>query len=296
MLMNRVLCLLLGASALLIAPDIRSGGPSLPGVSQPQRDRHVEARLLSEQTHVAPGESWWVALELKHDPTWHTYWINGGDAGVATTINWQLPEGVTAGPIQWEVPQIVKMLQLDVYGYEGICMLLVQLKAHPEARLPETFEIHADVNWMMCSRTCMPGKGVQLNLTMGRADDSQSVPQSPWADLVRQAVLRLPATAPKDMFSAGYDAAQNVFQLRWKAFPGEHEILEVYYFDTTEQITSNQPQVWTQVEEGWQLALPRASYAPQTFDRLKGVLRWKEVGADTSYRWLAIDTPVISRE
>lgn len=293
---NLILFLLLGTSAFWVAPCTHGGEPSSTGASQSQRDRYVEARLLSERTHVAPGESWWVALELKHDPTWHTYWINGGDAGVATTIDWQLPDGITAGPIQWEVPQIVKMLQLDVYGYEGTCLLLTQLKVHPEAQLPETFGISASVNWMMCARTCMPGKGVQLRMQMRRMNDSTSETEAPWAGRIRQSVQRLPDAAPKDMFRARYDAVQKVFQLNWKAFPTEHEVLEVYYFDTTEQITSNRPQSWTQVEEGWQLTLPRASYAPETFDRLQGVLRWKPVGDDASYHWLSIDTPVVESE
>lgn len=280
----------------LLALNMKGGEPSLTGASETQRDRHVEARLLSERTRVAPGDSWWVALELKHDPTWHTYWINGGDAGVATSIDWQLPEGITAGPIQWEVPQIVKMLQLDVYGYEGTCMLLTKLDVHPEAELPDAFELSAKVNWMMCARTCMPGKGVQLKLGMQRTNDAPHHSESPWALRIRNAAQRLPVDAPKDMFRASYDATQKVFHLDWKTFPSEDEVLEVYYFDTTEQITSNQAQVWTQVEQGWRLTLPRASYAPETFDRLRGVLRWKQVDSDGAFRWLGIDTPIVSSE
>ena len=74
---------------------------------------------------VRAGDQWWVALELKHDPTWHTYWINGGDAGIPTTLQWDLPAGIEAGPIHWAPPQIVKMGQLEVYGYEGRCLLLI---------------------------------------------------------------------------------------------------------------------------------------------------------------------------
>ena len=97
------------------------------GSSDWARDRHVAARLLSEQSHVRAGDQWWVALELKHDPTWHTYWINGGDAGIPTTLQWDLPAGMEAGPIHWAPPQVVKMGQLDVYGYEDRCLLLLSL-------------------------------------------------------------------------------------------------------------------------------------------------------------------------
>lgn len=269
------------------------GEDSTPfGVSKPQRDRHVQARFLSERTHVEPGDSWWIALELKHDPKWHTYWLNGGDAGVPTSIDWQLPDGITAGPIQWEVPQIVKMFQLDVYGYEGTSLLLTQLKCHPDVQLPTDFELKAKVNWMMCAHTCLPGKGVNLSIKLHASSDDTEDVLSKWAPRIRQSVKHLPVSAPKDMFHSRYDSTKQVFHLNWKEFPRQDEVLEVYYFDTTEQITSNQAQHLAQVEEGWQLTLPRASYAPETIDRLKGVLRWKHAGAGESYQWLAINIPI----
>ena len=74
-------------------------------VSQP----HVTAELIPESTTVQPGKPFDVALHLHSDPGWHTYWINPGDAGLATSITWMLPPGFTAGPIP------VSYTHLDVY-------------------------------------------------------------------------------------------------------------------------------------------------------------------------------------
>ena len=65
----------------------------------------VDASLLAERAGVAPGGTVTVALNEIIRKTWHTYWINPGDAGAPTTINWHLPPGWSAGPIQWPYPK-----------------------------------------------------------------------------------------------------------------------------------------------------------------------------------------------
>jgi DsbC/DsbD-like thiol-disulfide interchange protein len=262
----------------------------ISGASLSQRDRHVEARLLSDRSHIQPGKTWWVALELKHDPTWHTYWKNGGDAGVPTLINWTLPEGITAGPIQWETPQIVKMGRLDVYGYEGTCLLLTQFKSDPNATFDKPINIEAFVNWMMCARTCLPGKGVNLNLQLGMNNAPLNERKTKWSRRIKQAASKLPELAPPNIFQAHLDVPSETFALQWETFPEAGEVEDVYYFDLTEQITSDEPQSLEQTEQGWKLSLPRASYASSIPNRMKGWLRWKFAGED--FRWARLDLPL----
>src|SRR5690349_11855167 len=54
---------------------------------------HVDAELVSEVESIQPGQPFWVALRLKMEEHWHTYWQNPGDSGLATKITWNLPEG-----------------------------------------------------------------------------------------------------------------------------------------------------------------------------------------------------------
>jgi DsbC/DsbD-like thiol-disulfide interchange protein len=278
-------------TTLSIAAQSSSKGSSLP-----QRDQRVEARLLSNRTHVGPGETWWVALELRHDPTWHTYWVNGGDAGVATRIQWTLPEGITAGPVQWPPPQVVKMGQLDVYGYEGTCLLLTSFRMDPKLALPDTLEIKAFVTWMMCSQTCLPGKGVRLDLRLGIKESPGKPMSSKWADQVGKAARKLPSPAPDRMFNGMYDPGAQRFTLQWSSFPrgAGMEVEDVYFFDTTQQITSNQAQKLEQSRNGWQLTLARAGYASKLPRWIEGLFRWKAAGAAEPYRWLKLKVPLRS--
>ena len=65
----------------------------------------VRAELLAWAPEgVEPGKPVWLGLQLAHQPEWHTYWKNSGDSGLPTTLEWQLPAGVTAGEIAWPTP------------------------------------------------------------------------------------------------------------------------------------------------------------------------------------------------
>ena len=61
--------------------------------------------LWLESAAARPGDTVLAGVRLKMAPKWHTYWRNAGESGGPTEIEWQLPEGITAGPIQWPVPE-----------------------------------------------------------------------------------------------------------------------------------------------------------------------------------------------
>ena len=54
--------------------------------------RLATARLLSSRSSVGDGD-FSVALEQRIKPHWHTYWLNLGDSGQATSLQWTLPAG-----------------------------------------------------------------------------------------------------------------------------------------------------------------------------------------------------------
>ena len=74
------------------------------------------ATLYSDLDAIAPGQNFWLALELQPREGWHTYWRNPGDSGLPTTINWTLPEGFEAGDIRWPAPEAVPYGPLMNFG------------------------------------------------------------------------------------------------------------------------------------------------------------------------------------
>jgi len=88
----------------------------------------VRAELVAQAPEgVAVGKPLTLGLLLTHQPGWHTYWLNPGDSGLPTQLQWTLPPGVDAGEIAWPVPRRIPIGTLANYGYEGQVLLPVPM-------------------------------------------------------------------------------------------------------------------------------------------------------------------------
>jgi thiol:disulfide interchange protein len=119
---------------------------------------HTEVRLILSADPVKPGDTVWAGVDMKMEPGWHTYWKNPGAAGYPTKIEWQLPSGVTAGEIQWPLPEKLPPAEVITYGYNGEVVLLVPLKISADLK-PGPIDLKAKVSWLECKEACLPGSG-----------------------------------------------------------------------------------------------------------------------------------------
>ena len=143
--------------------------------SAPVRSQHVEATLVAEPFKFFPGDPFVVAVRLKMDPGWHTYWVNPGDAGYAPRITWTLPPGFTAGPIQWPTPGLISQPPLMSYGYEGEVWLPVEITPSVSMQLLQgPVELKAHVAWLECADVCIPGKA-DLSLTLPKLEAKREI-------------------------------------------------------------------------------------------------------------------------
>ncbi len=121
------------------------------------RAAHTQATLVLSDDTAKPGDTVWVGVDLKMDPGWHTYWKNSGEAGMPTTIAWQLPPGITAGDIQWPLPEKLPPVDVTTYGYNNEVMLLVPLTIGPNVS-PGPVTLTANLGWLECMDVCIPVK------------------------------------------------------------------------------------------------------------------------------------------
>jgi thiol:disulfide interchange protein DsbD len=110
---------------------------------------HTQARLLLAADSARGGDAVMAGIALRMDANWHTYWSNPGQSGGATIIDWQLPAGVSAGPIQWPVPEKLVDGELTTYIYEDEVVLLVPLKLAADLR-QGPLDLKAKVSWLEC--------------------------------------------------------------------------------------------------------------------------------------------------
>jgi thiol:disulfide interchange protein DsbD len=128
---------------------------------------HTQVRLFLAADTARPGDTVLVGVDLKMEPGWHTYWKNPGEAGMATKIKWQLPPSVTAGEIQWPLPEKLPPAEVTTYGYNDEVMLIVPLKLATDLK-PGPLDLKAKVSWLECKESCIPGNGdVEATLNIG---------------------------------------------------------------------------------------------------------------------------------
>ena len=123
----------------------------------------VRAELLAHAPEGAgPGKTIWVALQLAHQPEWHTYWKNSGDSGQPTSLAWTLPAGVSAGDIAWPTPKKIPIGNLANYGYENTVLLPVPLTVSNDFKpslLADELEVKLKAAWLVCKKECIPEEG-----------------------------------------------------------------------------------------------------------------------------------------
>ncbi len=165
---------------------------------------HTDASLLLGSTTARSGQTVQAGIRLRMEPGWHTYWRNGGSAGIPTKADWTLPPGVTAGEIQWPPPKVSSETGFTVYIYEGEVVLPVTLTLAGNVP-PGPLDLKAHVSWLECEKSCIPG-ATDIQATLNVGSESKPSPDAAildaWqrkiptksADLAAQAWWEKPAT------------------------------------------------------------------------------------------------------
>jgi thiol:disulfide interchange protein DsbD len=161
--------------------------------AQPVKTEHVEAELVPEHSALVPGTTTTVALRLRIQDGWHTYWRNPGDSGEPTQIKWTLPAGWTASEIIWPAPSKQPTGPLMNYGYSDEVLLPVAITAPATARPGEAVTLKADAAFLVCADICVPEAAtLQLSLPVGAAPAG---PDPKWAGAVEKALASAPRPA-----------------------------------------------------------------------------------------------------
>ena len=167
----------------------------------PAHGAHTQVRLVLSHDSAKPGETITAGIHLKMDAGWHTYWRNGGDSGAPTSIEWTLPKGVTAGEIQWPLPERLESEGLFTFVYHKDAVLLVPLTVGAGVAAGE-LELKAKVAWLECEKLCVTGNGdVTARLNVGDSKASAD------AKLISEWQLKIPAPKPGLAVRAGWESA-----------------------------------------------------------------------------------------
>ena len=256
--------------------------------AQPVRVDHAEAELVAAAEAVVPGQPVSVGLIIRHDPHWHTYWRVPGDSGLPTTINWQLPAGFAAGPIEWPVPKRMPIGPLMNFGYDGELLLAVQVSVPKDVAPGQTVQLKARADWLICKEVCIPG-GADLQLAL---PVREAAAPSRLAPLFASTRAQVPRPAKLDAASATIDGARVRLAYRPAA-----PVRQLEFFPLEEsRIEPAAAQTLRSEADGAALYLTAAQPVAAEFSRLKGVLvaNGGPVAADRGGWAGEIDLPLVA--
>ncbi len=243
---------------------------------------HGTLELIASNPSIAPGQKLDLGLRFQLDKGWHIYWVNPGDSGEPPRVEWQLPAGLSAGPIEWPTPRRFENGSIVDYGYEDAVLLIVPLQA--EASLPtrQPVRINANVKLLVCSHEmCVPGRA-ELSLTLPI--------KSPPMLNVHNNVLRKQDAENEHLFAATRQSLPRPAPGGWRFKVADandsfvlnvnlgreiagREVTQAIFFPLAEsQIENAAPQKLQPTATGFRLTLRKSDRLLKPIARLQGVL------------------------
>lgn len=166
----------------------------------------VRVTVTAVPKSTAPGQSVTLLWKFELAEGWHLYWTGVNDSGYPPKVELDLPEGWIAGGLQWPVPERYEMeggILDHVYHHDFV--LLQRIGVPADAVPGEEFVIQADVGWLACKESCVPGTDpVTFNLVVADIAGFGAT-EGPTAVELAAARDKLPRPAPEDLFETTWD-------------------------------------------------------------------------------------------
>lgn len=143
----------------------------------------VQVSLVGESEMLQAGRPFHVALQMTVQKGWHIYWDNPGDAGLATLVDWVVPEGFTVNDVQWSYPKRFSSDMGVGYGFDDVAYVVAEI-IPSDVVSSKSVDIKAQVTWMACGESCMPGQS-SATLPMATTNDAP-VTSGAWTSLLSQ--------------------------------------------------------------------------------------------------------------
>jgi DsbC/DsbD-like thiol-disulfide interchange protein len=180
-----------------------------PGGVELDTSNLVQVSLISDVSQVASGQTFTVAARFRMKPGWHIYWLNPGESGLRTEVDFRLPASfVMAGQPRFPGPDSFETGTIKNYGYSGEVLVSTRVVA-PQLVAGQKIQISAMARWLACRESCVRGKGLALlELTAAAASRPEN----------QVAIARHEARLPRP-----WSELQGI-QLSWREVQGQQQL------------------------------------------------------------------------
>jgi thiol:disulfide interchange protein len=235
---------------------------------------HLHVQLVVPERVLSSGTPADAGLYFKLEPGWHVYWKNAGDSGEPPRIRWTLPEGITAGPIQFPAPKRLPLGPLMDFGYEDEVLFPLTLNVAQTAKVGPVV-LHAKVDWLVCREVCIPGKAeLELNAQVVEHPITDKISKSEISsagdeDIYKRLIGRLPEPLPSSD-NAVFTPTTTGFSL--SILTGKPEQTAQFFPDEQSVIDNPAPQVAAPLAQGVVLTLKKDANLAAAPAKLTGVV------------------------
>lgn len=270
---------LLSVSCALLISTVVQSQQDAPSVTDKAATPQVQAQLVASVNAVVPGSEIYLGVNQQIIPHWHTYWINPGDSGNATTISWTLPAGATASEIIWPAPGRFSMGPITNYAYENNVTLLSKIAVPSSIAVGETFTARALVDWLVCEEECIPQQ-VELALSLPVVGSTNETGSG--SPLIAEAQARVPVASPWAVTAqqSAIDSETGQGKLQLHVGLSKDQLAQVqdiwFYPYDWGRIRQSDQQVHKNIAGGIQVEIPTGEAPAAIGDPLTGVLVIKE--------------------
>lgn len=292
---------LLQRVAAMLASVLALGISTPANAAEVIKTPHVEARLVARHTTFQPGKPIEAALRLKIIDHWHTYWRNPGDSGLPTKLKWTLPEGFTAGEIQWPYPKKLPLGPLMNFGYEGEVLHLVNIQTPATFPRSAKITLKAKADWLVCADVCIPEEGV-VSLSLVATDKVPAL-DSAWEASFARSRASLPDQTLRDV-SVAIEGMIATIKVKTQAAV---DTAGVAFYPLRDDVMANaSKQIFSKTPDGFALTVALADPKNNDLKTLDGVLVAEEAdkravtwgttvagGGAISARAVSISAPVV---
>lgn len=260
--------------ALLLLASAGIGSASAQGLKLPAD--LVKASLVAEPGAIRAGEPFTIGIRMVIRPHWHVYWRNPGDSGLPPEMAWSLPQGFSAGPIEWPTPSRIPVSHLLNFGFENEVVLLTQVTPSADLAPGRPVTLSGKLSYLVCERECVPGSA-DLKLSVPVAPEGSSAAPNPQnRALFASARDRLPTPSPWPS-RLTRDGERLVVNLDAPGLKPD-AINNAAFFPYAETAIEHAAEQRLSVDEtGLRLSLSRSTYDDKVPTELPGVLTFDEV-------------------
>ncbi|MBN2233736.1 MAG: thioredoxin family protein [Opitutales bacterium] len=236
----------------------------------PLQEKAVSVDMVADHDRFHPGDSIRIGFRFDVAEPWHLYWVNPGNTGMPTEVEWELPDGFRVGELHFPDPKRYSNAGMVDYIMEGEFLIWTTLQTSNDLKPGESVAISARVSWLACNQVCIPGDK-HLSVPLMVANPGEAYSASSWAvvfDSLENQKL------PKVISDPIQSAIQNdLLSLRLPLKEiGDSNLVDVYFFPFEPILEPSVPQTFE--KEGNYLVLNAriSGIVPNSNHPISGVL------------------------